>query len=142
MAFVHGKNTVFKLDNAAGTIVDLTAYFTSVEVPFDQESHETTTFGASAKTFIPGLSESSISFEANFDTVLDTHLSAVKSAISAGTLATCSFEYHPAGTTTGTPKYVGEIAVITYSISSGVGDLITLSGEAQVTGAVTRTLNA
>jgi predicted secreted protein len=137
MAFVHGKNTAFKLDNAAGSIVDLSAYLTDVSFP---ESVETTTFGAtgSSKTYLVGLNDRTVSLSGNWDATLDAHIAAVIAAQAAGTVASSTFEYGPAGSTAGLVKYSGEALVTSFEVSNPVGDVVTFSCELQVTGAVTR----
>lgn len=136
MAFVHGKNSVTKVDSSGGSLVDLSSYLTSVSFPMSVDSSETTTFGASAKTYIPGLSDATVSMEGNFDTTADAHFAGIK-----GQSATVTIEYNPAGTTSGLPKYTAEAILTSYEVSSGVGDVITFSAEFQITGAITRSSN-
>lgn len=139
MAFVHGKKTVFKLDSSAGSIVDLSAYTNSTD--FDQalEAAETTAFSKDAKTYIPGLKDATISIGGNFDPTLDSHMNGVINALAAGTLATATFNYGPAGSTSGLPLYTGECLVTDYKVSGGVGDVVTWTADIQVTDTVTRT---
>jgi hypothetical protein len=133
MAFVHGKGTSFKLDIAAGTLTDITSYLTSVSMPRSMETGETTVFGQSAKTYIVGLTDATISFEGNWDSVVDGYLAGV-----VGQSATLSFEYGPAGTAVGAIKYTGEGILTSYETSNGIGDVVTFSAELQVSGAITR----
>ena len=58
MAFKHGKNTVFKVDNSGGSLTDISSYLNSVSFPRTIETAETSSFGNSAKTYIVGLSDS------------------------------------------------------------------------------------
>jgi predicted secreted protein len=136
VAFVHGKSAVFKLDNSSGSLVDYSAYLDNVGFPRSVDTAETTTFGVagSAKTYIVGLSDASISLSGLFDATADGTL--------AGTLgqsATLSFEYGPAGDTGGYIKYTGEAIMKSYQVTAAVGDSVKASVELQVTGAVTRT---
>lgn len=141
MAFVHGKNTVFKLDNSAGSVTDLSSYLDDVGFPQSVETAETTTFGVAggAKTYILGLNDRTISLAGKWDATLDAHFSGVVSALNAGTLATASFEFGPAGSAGGAVKYTGEALVTSYEVSNPVGDVVSFSAELQVTGQVTRT---
>lgn len=141
MAFVHGKNTYFQLDSSAGSLVNLSTYLTDVGFPKSIETAETTTFGVSgsSKTYIVGLNDTTVSLSGNWDSVLDAHFAGVISAQAAGTQATGTFEYGPAGSTAGLVKYTGECIVTSYEVSNPVGDVVTFSAELQVTGAVTRT---
>jgi len=136
VAFVHGKSAVFKLDNSAGSLVDYSAYLDNVGFPRSVDTAETTTFGVagSAKTYIVGLSDATISLSGLFDATADGTLAAV-----LGQAATLSFEYGPAGSTGGLIKYTGEAIMKSYSVTAAVGDSVKASVELQVTGAVTRT---
>lgn len=131
--FTHGKATVFKVDNSGGTLTDISNVLTDVSFPQSVETAETTSFGSSAKTYIVGLSDSTVSVSGNFDTTVDAHLSAV-----LGQAATLSFEYGPEGSTAADSKYTGECLLTSYEKSGAVGDVVTFSAEFQVTGVVTR----
>lgn len=134
MAFSSGRSGVLKLDNSSGSLVDLSAYFESVDFPRTVDTLETTTFGDSSKDYIVGLKDSTISISGKFDPTLDSHMNGIY-----GQAATVSFEYGPNGSTGGYPKFTGECIVTDYSISGAVGDLVTVSIELQVTGNVTAT---
>jgi hypothetical protein len=100
MPFVAAKASVFKLDNAAGTLTDISAYVDSVSgIANTTDMLETTTL--------------------------------------LGATSTSTFEYHPAGTTAGTPKVSGECLVSNYEVSSSVADLVTFTVSLQITGNVT-----
>jgi len=133
MAFVHGKSAVFKLDNSSGSLVDYSAYLEEVSMPRSIETAETTTFGSSAKSYITGLSDATISISGKFDSAADATLAGV-----LGQAATLSFEYGPAGSTAGLIKYSGECIMTSYEIGASVGDAVTASVELQVTGTITR----
>ena len=131
--FRHGKNTVFKLDNAGGTITDISNVLNSVSFPRETEILETTSFGSSFRTYVVGFQNATISIEGTYDATVDAHLAGV-----LGQDATLSFEYGPEGSTTGNVKYTGEAYLTSYETSGGVGDVVTFSAELQVSGAVTR----
>jgi hypothetical protein len=135
VAFVHGKSAVFKLDNSSGTLVDYSTYLDNVGFPRSVDTAETTTFGVagSAKTYIVGLSDATVSLSGLFDSAADATLAGV-----LGQAATISFEYGPAGSTTGLIKYSGEAIMKSYQVTAAVGDSVKASVELQVTGAVTR----
>lgn len=133
MPFVHGKSTDFRIDNSGGTLTDISAYCDSVDFPQTVETAETTTFGDSSKDYIVGLKDSTISFSGKWDSVLDGVLAPI-----LGQAATVSFQYGPAGSTVTNVKYSGECFLTSYQVTGSVGDVVTFSAEAQVTGAVTR----
>jgi hypothetical protein len=131
--FRHGKSTVFKVDNSGGTLTDISNTLTDVSFTQTIETAETSSFGSSAKTYIVGLSDSSLSVSGNFDATVDAHLAAI-----VGKADSVSFEYGPEGSTAGFVKYTGEALLTSYEKSGAIGDVVTYSAEFQVTGAVTR----
>lgn len=133
MAFVHGKDSVFKLDNSSGTLTDISTYVNSVDFPETADVAETTTLGDGSKSYIVGLKDATISISGLWDSTLDGILGAV-----VGQSATLSFEYSPEGTTGGNIRYTGECIVTSYSQSSPVGDVVGFSADMQVSGDVTR----
>ncbi len=133
MAFVHGKSAVFKLDDSGGTLRDLSAFLDEVSFPRSIETAEVTTFGNSAKAYITGLTDATISLSGKFDSTADGYIAGV-----LGQSATLSWEYGPAGSTGGLIKYSGEAIVTSYEVGASVGDAVTGSVELQVTGTITR----
>ena len=133
MAFVHGKNSVFKLDNSGGALTDISTYVNSVDFPETADVAETSTLGSSAKSYIVGLKDATLSIAGLWDSTVDGILGAV-----VGQAATLSFEYSPEGTGSGAIKYTGECILTSYSQNSPVGDVVSYSADFQVSGAVTR----
>ena len=133
MAFVHGKSSVFKLDNASGSLTDISAFVINVDFPETADVAETSVLGASNKTYIVGLKDATISLSGLFDATADAIFGAV-----VGQTATLSFEYSPEGTASGKIKYTGECILTNYAMSSPVGDVVAYSADLQVSGAVTR----
>ncbi len=133
MAFVHGKDSVFKIDNASGSLTDISAYVNSVDFPQTVDVAETTVLGKDNKTFIVGLKDATLSLAGLWDATVDAIFGAV-----IGQSATLSFEYSPEGTGSGAVKYTGECIVTSYGKNSPVGEVVTYSLDAQVSDAVTR----
>lgn len=135
MAFKHGKNASFKVDNSGGTLTDISTYLNEVSLPRSIETGETTSFQTTggAKTYVVGLNDSTVSISGTWDATLDAHLAGI-----LGQDASVSFEYGPEGTATGAVKYTGEGLMTSYETSSPVADVVTFSAEFQVTGTVTR----
>jgi hypothetical protein len=131
--FRHGKSTVFKVDNAAGSLTDISNTLTDVGFPQTVDTAETSTFGTSAKSYVVGLTDSSLSVSGNFDATVDAHLAGI-----LGQSASVSFEYGPEGSTAGFVKYTGEALMTSYEKSGAIGDVVSYSAEFQVTGAITR----
>jgi|TARA_R100001509_G_scaffold100906_1_gene59007 predicted secreted protein len=133
MAFTHGKDSVFKLDNASGSLTDISSFVNNVDFPETADVSETTTLGADNKTYIAGLKDATISLAGLWDATADAIFGAV-----VGQSATLSYEYSPEGTASGKIKYTGEAILTSYAISSPVGDAVGYSADLQVSGAVTR----
>ena len=131
--FRHGKSTVFKVDNSGGTLTDISNTLTDVTFPQTIETAETTSFGSNAKTYIVGLTDSTVSISGTWDATVDAHLAGI-----VGQAASVSFEYGPEGSTSTYIKYSGECYLTSYEKSGSVGDAVKFSAEFQVTGAVTR----
>jgi hypothetical protein len=138
MPFVAARASVFKLDNAAGTLTDISAYVDSVGgIANTTDMLETTTFGSTSKSYIGGLRNGdTISISGKWDATLNTQITAL-----LGASTTSTFDYSPAGTGTGTPKVSGECLVSNYEVSSAVADLVTFSVSLQITGNVTHGTN-
>jgi predicted secreted protein len=133
MAFVHGKDSVFKLDNASGSLTDISAFVNNVDFPETADVSESSVLGGSNKTYLVGLRDASIGLTGFFDATADAIFGAV-----LGQSATLSFEYSPEGTSSGKIKYTGECILTNYAMSSPVGDVVAYSADLQVSGAVTR----
>jgi hypothetical protein len=131
--FRHGKSTVFKVDNSGGSLTDISNTLTDVGFPQTVDTAETSTFGSSAKSYVVGLTDSSLSISGNFDATVDAHLAGI-----LGQSASVSFEYGPEGSTAGYVKYTGEALMTSYEKSGAIGDVVSYSAEFQVTGAITR----
>jgi hypothetical protein len=131
--FRHGKSTVFKVDNSGGSLTDISNTLTDVSFPQSVDTAETSTFGSSAKSYVVGLTDSTLSISGNFDATVDAHLAGI-----LGQAASVSFEYGPEGSTAGYVKYTGEALMTSYEKSGAIGDVVSYSAEFQVTGTITR----
>jgi predicted secreted protein len=131
MAFVHGKVAVFKIDNSAGSLTDISAYCDNVDFPLTADTAEVTTFGDDFKDYIPGLRDGTISISGSFDATVDALLAGI--LLKAGT-----YEFGPAGGAGGAIRYTGEAICTAYNVSAPVGDKVSFSAEFQATGTMTR----
>jgi len=139
MAFIHGKKSVFKIDNSSASPIDISAFCEEVSLSRDIETAEVTTFGDDAKEYITGLSDATVSFSGKFDAGTASAVDPVLSGI-LGQDATVSWAYrvNSASVSTTNPEYQGEGILTSYEVSGGVGDAVTFSAELQCTGAITR----
>lgn len=137
MAFKAGLNAFILLDNVAGTPVNVSTYADNVSFPQPIDTLDVSTFGSSAKQFIPGLTDGGqIQISGPLDVALGTFVALLKSAQSAGS-STCSVTYGPGGSVSGQIKQSAEVYVSSYDVSTGVGGRAEFSCSLQVTGAVT-----
>ena len=137
MSFIAGKSGKFQLDNSSGTLVDLSSYINSVDFPQDAQLLETTTLGATAKTYILGFKNATIAIKGHWDggsSAIDAHMAAI-----LGQVNTVTFEHGPEGGATGKVKYTGEAIVTKYGNSTPVDGVVDWTADLQVSGAVTRT---
>lgn len=145
MPFAHGSKAKFRLDNAAGTLTDISSYVTSVSLSNELDTADVSVMGNTAKQFVVGLSGGSISLEGKFDPVIHAQLAAI--VANNGTITggnTLEWQYDPQGSTTGLPRLSGASAasgsgcyLTSYEINTDVGDGGSWSATLQVTGAVT-----
>ena len=131
MAFIHGKNT--------GVLVgggNLSAFFNEASASQDVETAETTTFGSSAKTYIIGLKDGTMSVSGMFDGAedsVDEQIEAVLGA-EADSVATIA----PEGLAIGKTAYSCAARKTSYEISSPVGDVVSTSLSIQADGGIDR----
>jgi hypothetical protein len=131
MAFVHGKNTVFKVDDSGGTLRTISAYVTSVDFPQTADTAETTAFGSTNKSYVAGVKDATVSIEGIWDPTVDGYLYGIVGQ-------TVSIEYGPEGATALDKKYTCEAICTNYTPPSSIDDAVKFSAEFQVSGAVTR----
>ena len=138
--FRHGKSARFELDNAAGTLVELSSVIEDISFSQSLETAETTAMGNSAKEYIVGLSDATISVSGKFDATVDAQINAIQAGLSDGTVTSSSWTYRAnSGAIASTnPEYQGEALITSYEVSASVGDVVTFSLELQVTGAIVR----
>jgi hypothetical protein len=137
MAFKAGKGAHVLIDGVAGSLVDVTAYADSMSFPQPVDTIETTTFGDTAKDFIPGLTDGGqFQISGPLDVALGTFVSGVKAAQAAGS-STSTVNFSPGGSVAGQIKVSCETYISAYDISVGVGGRVEYSSTWQVTGAVT-----
>ena len=138
MAFSHGKNTYFSVEDSAGTTLrNISPYCNEISFPREADLVETTTFGASYKTFVAGFTDATISVSGNWDPVATTGPDVVLSGL-LGAAGTFGFEFGPAGNTGTFVKYSGEVILTNYEVSSAIDGVAEFSAEFQVSGAITR----
>lgn len=126
MAFVHGKDTTILVDE-----FNLSAFFNSADIAATVETAETTTFGNAAKTYIPGLKDSTLSLAGLFDGAASAVDEVLAAALGGSALITIA----PAGAgAIGNRASLADALATSYSLAATVSDAVQVSAEAQVTG--------
>lgn len=136
MAFSHGSKAKFSLDNAGGTLTDISDYVAGVSLPRSLDVADVSVLGDTAKQYVTGLEDATITLDIKYDPVIDAHLDGIKNGLTAG--GTISFQYDPQGTGSGLPRFTGECWLTGYDVNTGVGGEATANATLQVTGGVTR----
>lgn len=129
MAFIHGKNA-----SVLHGIYDLSPYLNDGSVSTSAESAETTAFGSVAKTYIVGLKDGTLSASGMFDGSVDAIDEVLTASIGSDTNAPVSF--FPTTTTIGNPVKLLQAKTTGYSVSSPVGDVVSVSYDAQADGGI------
>lgn len=131
MAFTHGSNATLTVNS-----VTLTGFFNDLTFDRSVDTAETTVFGNAAKTYIPGLSDATLSLSGLYDKTATTGVIFALEAILAGGVAVTAV-VRPAGASTGNYAYTVSVILTGYSIGSSVNDAVQVSADFQCTGAVT-----
>jgi hypothetical protein len=131
--FTHGKDAVFKVTDAGSTLRDISDVLNTASLSREVETAEVTTLGDDDKAYIPGLRDGTVSVEGMADVTTSGYIDGL-----LGT--TTTFEFYPAGTGTGQVKYAGSCILTSVETGAELGGAVTMSGEFQITGGITRTV--
>lgn len=132
MPATHGKAAVFKIQDSSGSTQTISAYVTKVELKRVVDTAETTTLGATGKSYVPGVPDFTLSVEGVFDPIVQGYLDGIVGFATART-----FEFGPQGTTSTLPKYTGSVIATDFTPASDIGDASKWSFSAQGTGTLT-----
>ena len=125
MAFIHGKSALV-LNNE----FNLSTYFNDISISRSVETAETTAFGASAKAYIVGLADGTISLSGMFDgaaNAIDAEITDLIGSNDGGVISISS-----SGVTTIGTRMVSSTGKLTsYEVSAPVGDVVAANAEFQ-----------
>lgn len=127
MAFVHGKSIYVSV-----AAHDISAYTNKADFPRAADTAETSCFGTTDKTYIPGLKGATFSIEGLWDATLDGYMDTA-----FGTEV--AVVYRPAGTGAGLIQYAFQAILTAYNPPGSIGDAVKYSAQFQITGAPVRT---
>jgi hypothetical protein len=127
MAFIHGKNAVV-LHGAYA----LTSFLNDGSISASVETAETTAFGNSAKTFVTGLKDGTLSASGMFDGAASAVDEVLTASIGSDSLSPVTFA--PNGAVIGQRVVLLQAKTTSYDVSSPVGDVVSVSYDAQADG--------
>jgi len=130
MASITGTSGVVKVAVSGGSVAAV-GEVRSYTLDKSADSIESTVMGDAARTYLAGLSNSTMSIECYFDSA-DTTGQAVLDERTV-----IDFEIHPAGTGVGTPIYSGSGIVTASNIAGAFDGMVDASFTVQVSGVVT-----
>lgn len=139
MAFAHGKDAVFSLDDSGGTLRSIKIYLNQVSgLPGARALSEITAFGDGGTKSIPSLANVQFSIAGHFNDAATTGVSTVLNGLRT-TTATSTFEYGPAGSASGALKITGECWMTELNYDASVSDRVPVAASFQVDGIPTLT---
>jgi hypothetical protein len=146
--FYHGKGAFGMSPSAVsdsitmpGTIAqgDLTSCLRSISFPRPQEVAETSAFGTSAKTFVPGMITGTVSVQGMFDSAAMSVIEACYGANAGGASGNGPlFWFGPSGTISGRVRYVFNGIITSIQLGATINDMVSAQMDVQINGAVTR----
>ncbi len=135
MAVKTGRTMVIALDNSSGATVDVSGYANKIDFGFPVDMLDTTVFGSTAKSFMPG-------FTGGDDVVINFRYDPTIEAQLAGLVplsATSTVIISPEGTTTGNVKYTLETFLMDFKVSAAPESIDEIVATFRKSGAYTRT---
>lgn len=129
MAFIHGKSAVI-----IHGVYPLSSYLNDASANQAVEVAEVTGFGASAKAYITGLKDGTISASGMFDGDANAVDEVLSASIGSDTLAPVTLGVN--GVTIGSRVILLQAKTTSYDVSAPVGDVVAVSYEAQADGGV------
>jgi hypothetical protein len=136
MAFRHAKAAALTLNTK-----DLSTFLDNLDMSFDMDTADSTTFGATWKSALAGIPSGKLDFGGFYDPTATTGPGAVLyPLVVAGTAVTALV--YPGGTTTGQALYTITTGCIvtSYSESSPVGGIVTFKASCLITVLPVRTV--
>jgi hypothetical protein len=136
MSFRPGYLAYIGVDNAAGSIQNLSTFFDNVDYSFDIESLDTSAFGSAHRSYIPGMNGATFTLSGAYHVTAWSHFTGCIAAQNAGT-ASFSVDYGPAGSVASQARVRQEVIVTSVSPPSSVGGRVEFSVGLQAVGAGT-----
>lgn len=128
MSFSHGKNTAVLVG-----AYNISSYLNEVSSSQSIDTADTSTFGTSAKTYVVGQNDGTISFSGLYDGATDAIAEIFENIIDTDATPVITIAAG-GGLTVGNKATLAQAKQTSYEISAPVSDVVSLSGEFQVTG--------
>lgn len=126
MAIAHGKSAKIMVNGR-----DLSSYLRSVNVEATADVVEVSTFGSSAKSYVAGLQDGTLTAEGIYDPVASVGSDAVLRAALGGDLGPHEWTVYPQNDTFGNVGYGLGATGTKFSIETPISDVVSVSAEAQ-----------
>lgn len=134
MSFVHGAQTVVKLDGS-----DLSLFTNTSEISREADNHDVTAYGATAHNYQGGLKDGTASMGGTYD---NTAVTGPRAVIEPLVGEKVIFIRQPEGAGAGKPQDSATVVVTSYVETNPVADMITWTVEMQLSSAVDTTPQA
>ena len=121
--FLHGKTTAVLVDE-----FDMSGYFNNVDFSMSLDTAETTAFAASAKAYIPGLKDATLSVSGMFSQDATVGSDVVLAAALGSTTTPVVTVVQGTGTI-GNRCVLGRAHETSYATSNPVGDVVSISAD-------------
>lgn len=132
---ITGTKMNVQVDNSSGTPVDVTGYANSIDFAFPVDMLDTTVFGSTQKSSMPGFGGGDdISILFRYDPTIEAQLSAISPLTSSSTVIVS-----PAGTTAGNVKFTFETFLMNFAVKATPEAIDEITTAFRKTGAYTRT---
>jgi hypothetical protein len=130
VARIHGKSGRLYAAIASGGSAEPIAFLNKWTIDFSTDKADVTAFGDTNKVYVSGLPDASGSFGGWYDDATAQLYTASQDGVSR------KFYLYPSNATTG--QYWYGTALFDFSVSSGVGDAVAVSGNWNAAAAITK----
>lgn len=124
--FVHGKTSKVYLDE-----YEMSAYLNSTDVSYDQDTAETTAYGATARAFMPSQASGTLSFGGLYDAITGAGSSDKEFEAILGSTTTPVLTVAIDGGTIGNRAVIARANETSYTLSSPVADVNSVTADFQ-----------
>ena len=137
MAIGHSRDSVFKIDDPAGALTEISTELTSVTFANPKGVIDVSTFGDNYRDYIAGLADATIELEGIYDPV-SGKAGSIFNVLAHGTATqSITYEYFPQGTASGKRKITAEAFLTSFSVPSSLDEAVTFGVSLQSSGTVT-----